>query len=127
MLSDLVHVVPAAILVGRPAEQELVGTLHELVIGPELAERGLLDRRIPLTIAAVPPPREPVTKLRRGQESQEEGLQVNTHVAEYRLRAIAHMLRDPAWTDRPIGENTTADGRANNRRVEIIVSPPERK
>jgi outer membrane protein OmpA-like peptidoglycan-associated protein len=29
--------------------------------------------------------------------------------------------------DRPIATNSSADGRANNRRVEIIVSPPERK
>jgi len=29
--------------------------------------------------------------------------------------------------DRPVANNATADGRANNRRVEIIVSPPERK
>lgn len=28
---------------------------------------------------------------------------------------------------RPVAENTTAEGRANNRRVEIIVSPPEKK
>jgi AraC-like DNA-binding protein len=35
---------------------------------------------------------------------QEEGPQVNTHVAGYRLSAIARTLRDPAWADRPIGE-----------------------
>ena len=29
--------------------------------------------------------------------------------------------------DRPVADNTSAEGRANNRRVEIIVSPPERK
>jgi outer membrane protein OmpA-like peptidoglycan-associated protein len=29
--------------------------------------------------------------------------------------------------DRPVASNSTPDGRANNRRVEIIVSPPERK
>jgi outer membrane protein OmpA-like peptidoglycan-associated protein len=29
--------------------------------------------------------------------------------------------------DRPVAENSTAEGRANNRRVEIIVSPAERK
>jgi outer membrane protein OmpA-like peptidoglycan-associated protein len=29
--------------------------------------------------------------------------------------------------DRPVADNTKAEGRANNRRVEIIVSPPERK
>ncbi|WP_394822618.1 OmpA family protein [Pendulispora albinea] len=29
--------------------------------------------------------------------------------------------------DRPVASNSTAEGRANNRRVEIIVSPPERK
>jgi AraC-like DNA-binding protein len=35
---------------------------------------------------------------------QEEGLQVNAHVAEYRLTAIARTLRDPAWAERTIGE-----------------------
>ena len=29
--------------------------------------------------------------------------------------------------DRPVADNNSAEGRANNRRVEIIVSPPERK
>lgn len=34
---------------------------------------------------------------------REDGLQVTSHAAEYRLVAIARMLRDPAWTDQPIG------------------------
>jgi len=35
---------------------------------------------------------------------REEGLQVTAHAAEYRLMAIARMLRDPVWTDRQVGE-----------------------
>jgi len=35
---------------------------------------------------------------------REDGLQVNAYIAEYRLAAIARMLRDPIWFDRPIGE-----------------------
>jgi AraC-like DNA-binding protein len=35
---------------------------------------------------------------------QDEGLQINAHVAQYRLNAIARSLRDPAWAGRPIGE-----------------------
>lgn len=35
---------------------------------------------------------------------QEEGLQINAHVAEYRLTMIARTLRDPAWAGRAIGE-----------------------
>jgi AraC-like DNA-binding protein len=35
---------------------------------------------------------------------REEGLQVNAHVAEYRLTAIARMLHDPAWTGISIAE-----------------------
>jgi outer membrane protein OmpA-like peptidoglycan-associated protein len=40
----------------------------------------------------------------------------------------SEIVRAQGWgPDHPVGENSTADGRANNRRVEIIVSPPERK
>ena len=35
---------------------------------------------------------------------QEEGLQVNAHVAEYRLNAIARTLRDPAWVSASVGD-----------------------
>jgi len=35
---------------------------------------------------------------------QEEGLQINAHVAEYRLTMVARTLRDMAWTGRSIGE-----------------------
>ena len=35
---------------------------------------------------------------------QEEGLQINAHVARYRLNAIAQSLRDPTWAGRSIGE-----------------------
>lgn len=35
---------------------------------------------------------------------QEEGLQINAHVAEYRLTMVARTLRDLAWTGHSIGE-----------------------
>jgi AraC-like DNA-binding protein len=35
---------------------------------------------------------------------QDEGLQVNAHVADYRLNAIARTLRDPAWAAASVGD-----------------------